>query len=347
MIFYIDLVANCNLRCQGCPSAYFRKRSAEKMSLGLFGRVLAKIEAEYAVSNIGFFNWTEPLLHPDLEQFVGLTKQKNSRIVLSISSNLSLRNLEPLLKAIDRGLDYVTVSVSGYSQEVHSRYHVLGDIELVKANLGKVSRYISKGGYRTGVMVDFLRFNDNQAEEGLMARFCQDAGVQFRGKEAHYAKGVDDPVLLGRLNCRVDPAKRGQSIDLESPSPLYEAKNCEPCIQVFDMVALNHRAEVFLCCCRYNLDEYRVGPFLELSPEEILYRKVIHPECYHCRGLRRPATAQDFRQLQAALYKASRKDSAYVAPLLAGSLYAFPEYRQAVGGAATAKGGIRPSAALG
>jgi hypothetical protein len=78
------------------------------------------------------------------------------------------------------------------------------------------------------------------------------------------------------------------------------------------------------------LDEYRIGSFLEMTPEEILYGKVIHPECYQCRGQRRPATATDFKQLQKALYLAARKDSTRVKQLLGGNLYQFAEYKQRV-----------------
>ncbi len=327
MLFYIDIVASCNLKCRGCPSTVFGKRSPERMSLDLFERILGKIVRDYDAGYVGFYNWTEPLLHPGLGDFIRLTKKAKQNITTSVSSNLSLRNLQPLLRAIDQGLDQLIVSVSGFSQAVHTRYHVLSDVELVKENLRMVREYVTVNGHHTHIDVHFLQFLDNKPDEELMRAFCKSVGANFCPTQAHYAKGVDNEDILRRLNYRVDPEKRGKLIDLDATSPYYDGKNRAPCEQVFDVITMNHRGEVFLCCSRYYLDDYNVGQFLDLTPEELLYSKVIHPECYYCKGQRRPATPADFHRLQKSLYFAARKDSARLAKLLNGSVYQFPEYK--------------------
>lgn len=327
MVFYIDIVGSCNLRCAGCPSSVFGKRTPERMSLELFHSILDKIVSEYPVQSLGFYNWTEPLLHPDVARFIAATKRKQANLTTVVSSNLSLKNIDPLLWSIDEGLDYLVVSLSGFSQEAHRKYHVSGNIELVKANIMKVSQYVANHRRKTHIDVHFLQFNDNQQEGELIKEFCGHAGVGYFPKQAYYAKGVDTPDILTRLKCAPNPKKISTEVDLDQAAKNYDERNSEPCEQVFDMVAMDCRGEVFLCCSRYYLDEYRIGCFLELTPEEILYRKVIHPECYSCRGIRRPATATDFNRLQKALYLASKKDSAAVKQLLTGSIYPAPEYK--------------------
>lgn len=328
MVFYIDIVGSCNLRCKGCPSAHFGKRTGEKMSLELFSRILDKLIGQYDDADyLGFYNWTEPLLHPRLDEFVARTKQAKPGIRTSVSSNLSLRNIDCLLRAVDCGLDQLIVSVSGISQEVYSRYHVQGDIELVKANIQKVSDYISARKAATHLDVHFLQFNDNQAEELLMQRFCTPALVNFYPKEACYAKGVDNSENLARLKYQFSPNNSDSALNLLAPRRCGDLQLGQPCEQVFDVVALNHKGEVFLCCSRYNLPEYKIGSFIDLAPEEMLYYKVTHPECFYCRGQRRPATAADFNRLQKALYFGASRDSLRVNRLLTNGLYHAPEYK--------------------
>lgn len=326
MTFYIDIVGSCNLRCVGCPSSIFGKRTPERMPLELFHTILDKMVSEYPAQNVGFYNWTEPLLHPELDRFIAATKRKRSSLTTVLSSNLSLRNIDPLFRSIDEGLDQLVVSLSGFSQETHSKYHVSGNIEVVKANVLKVSRYVANHHGKTHIDVHFLQFNDNQQEGERIKEFCGDAGVGYFPKQAYYAKGVDSPGILTRLNCPPG-GKISTEVDLEQAAKHYDEKNSQPCDQVFDSVTMDCTGEVFLCCSRYYLDEYRIGNFLQMTPEEMLYRKVIHPECYGCRGMRRPATATDFTRLQKALYLASRKDSAAVKRLLTGSVYLSPEYK--------------------
>ena len=328
MHIYIDIVDACNCRCKGCPTTYFGKNTPGRMQPELYSKILHKAIAEYGPECVAFYNWTEPLLHPELHSFVASTKKARTSIVTAVSSNLSIVNIDPLLKAIGGGLDLLIVSVSGYSQETHSRYHVHGDIQRVRDNLETVSAYVKRNSYRTKIEVHYLQFGDNKSDERMMERYCQRIGVTFEPKMASYAKGVDDPDNMNRLICRPDVRAQGICLDLNDRLKGSYIAGSSPCMQIFDTLAIDHRGDAFLCCNRFYFEEYRVGHFLDLSPEELLYYRIIHPECYHCGGQRRPATAEDFARVQKSLYLVSRRDSAWIERMTINGVFYYPEYRR-------------------
>jgi pyruvate-formate lyase-activating enzyme len=58
---------------------------------------------------------------------------KQNGLYVMISSNLSIKkNLEEVIRAEP---DEIKISLSGFTQEVYSRTHVKGNIELVKQNM--------------------------------------------------------------------------------------------------------------------------------------------------------------------------------------------------------------------
>ncbi len=70
MLYYIDIVDACNLRCQTCPRGLrMMKNSGEKMSFSEFKKILAKSKKNGA-SVVGLYNWAEPFLHPEITRFV-------------------------------------------------------------------------------------------------------------------------------------------------------------------------------------------------------------------------------------------------------------------------------------
>ena len=128
-IFYIDVFSYCNLRCPSClVGARYGDLSEWPrglMSPDLLDRVLDKALGECRIEAVGLYNWTEPLLHPEIARLVRAVK--SCGLVCSLSSNLNvLREPESLL---GEHPDYLRVSVSGFTQEIYARGHREGDIE--------------------------------------------------------------------------------------------------------------------------------------------------------------------------------------------------------------------------
>jgi MoaA/NifB/PqqE/SkfB family radical SAM enzyme len=70
--FNIDVLGSCNLKCPSCPVGNFKevKNPTGFMSPELLREILSKALNEYKISFIYLYNWTEPLLHPQLPELI-------------------------------------------------------------------------------------------------------------------------------------------------------------------------------------------------------------------------------------------------------------------------------------
>ena len=86
-IFYIDVFSYCNLRCPTCivGNKYGDIGAWPKglMAPELLGRILDKAQSECEIQSVGLYNWTEPLLHPNLAELVRKVKSRNLSCALS------------------------------------------------------------------------------------------------------------------------------------------------------------------------------------------------------------------------------------------------------------------------
>src|SRR5437763_15875456 len=77
-IFYIDVFSYCNLRCPSCLVGARYGALSEwprgLMSQDLLGRILDKAVGECRIEAVGLYNWTEPLLHPEIASLVRAVK---------------------------------------------------------------------------------------------------------------------------------------------------------------------------------------------------------------------------------------------------------------------------------
>lgn len=61
--FHFDIVHGCQLRCVGCPNST-RLPKIQRVTVENFSRCLANVNVSH-VKRFAFFNYGEPLLHPE------------------------------------------------------------------------------------------------------------------------------------------------------------------------------------------------------------------------------------------------------------------------------------------
>lgn len=261
----IDIVDNCNLRCKSCPQGRkIMESSSNKMSLELFEKIIDKAESE-GFKTIGLFNWTEPLLHPQLDKFIKHIKVKNMDVCLS--TNLSLRNIDNLLKSFDNGLDSCYVTVSGYSQEVHEINHIGSDINIVKKNLTKLSEYLRSKNISTyKVLVKYLVFSYNVCEKELFGEFCNKLGFLIE-----FVDALEFACVSNDKN------------DIEYDIP-HKKKDFFVCNMLFYNLPLDYKGDVYVCCADPNTPLGYIGNYLDMSQEEIFFYRYFNPKCSICKS---------------------------------------------------------------
>jgi len=105
-IYQVEVCSFCNLRCSYCP------HSASKRQLGLMSReTFAKclqLHRQIGQDWIRLHNFGEPLLHPDLCEYVRMARDRMRDVVFSTNGVLLTREMAVKLK--DAGLTKLTIS---------------------------------------------------------------------------------------------------------------------------------------------------------------------------------------------------------------------------------------------
>ena len=130
-----------------------------------------------------FYNWSEPLLHDELPEFIGAASKRN--IYTKIDTNLSLRLSDETLKALLlSGLGELAASIDGFSQATYGQYRRGGRFELALDNLTRLAAMRDQLGVETLIAWNFIFFSFNEHEAADIAAWCEQHNVYFNPKEA-------------------------------------------------------------------------------------------------------------------------------------------------------------------
>jgi len=290
MFIYVDAFTSCNLRCPSCVVGdrnrkdLFPAKARKMMTPALLRQVLDKAAGEVSdIEGVGFFNWTEPLLHPQIAALVEEVSRRGLKCWVSSNLNI-LPDPDGLLAAKPHE---IIVSVSGFRQDVYVRGHKGGDIEVVKANMQRLSEAAAASlaaGSRTWLRLVYHRYIDNAEDEQLMKEYAESLGFAFSPCWA-YVTAVER-VLDIYLEKRIFPHDRELLDRLALPfEQALENVSQTPsttCGHIEGRLVLDASADVYLCCASSGAATNVVGNFLTSSLEEITASKRTHDLCGPC-----------------------------------------------------------------
>jgi len=290
-IAWVDTLDVCHLKCATCiRGVRGMQNSARKMSLDTFAAVVARLR-EQGFRKIGLFNWTEPFLNRNIEDYVAAAKKVGFWVALS--STLSLRHIDNLEEALAAGVDLLTVSLSGMDQETYQINHVGGNLQYVLHNLALVRDIIARRALTIHVDLRLLKFDYNAHQEPQVRDYAASLGFNY---EPINATGHPKANWLSNHNNELYVREAAAAAD--KPSPEDEGKACE---LMFNQIAIDCLGDVYICCAMPNYPALRIGKFLEMTPDEILAAKFVHPYCRACTMPRRERTTAEEMRVQKAL----------------------------------------------
>jgi MoaA/NifB/PqqE/SkfB family radical SAM enzyme len=279
--FHVDIINACSLRCPSCPVGNTGDVNPKgRMSVAVYEQVLERIVRRYRPYQIALYNWTEPLLHAQLPEFVRLTNE--ARIPCLLSTNLNaIPRIEEVLAAEPEEL---RISLSGFTQEIYCQTHAGGKIDRVKENMARVRDVLRQTGSRTRVLVYYHKYKHNLHEVEPMRRYARELGFDWLEAWAVYM-----PVegALSYLRGDIDSGNRA-FIEKYLAVPLRRAVEAagpyrsEPCRMLSDTIVLDHEANVQLCCAVYSSREHTIGSFLTAEPAELQRLRDRHSACGPC-----------------------------------------------------------------
>jgi organic radical activating enzyme len=231
----VDVANICNLRCPYCPTGARRKsgRAESLIDPLLVKRMLDEL-GKYLIS-VNLYNWGEPLLHPQIAEMVGMIH--NRRIFTKISTNLNTDNKKVLVDLCEAGLDYLTVSFSGASQEVYEHYHRNGNLNVVLENIRYLMAYKRRNNLRRP-MIEFmyLVFKYNRQEMKAARNLAAELGVEsFRW----FAGGGPGEAII------------------DASSSAADSVSHKFCHHLWNMLVLNSDGGILPCCYLfYKKDDF-------------------------------------------------------------------------------------------
>jgi hypothetical protein len=134
---YVETTAACNISCfEACcapETGITKTRQAGMLDVDLFRRVLDEVGP--TLVRLDFFNYGEAFLHKRAVEMCELVKSRYPHIYLYTSTNGLAFTDEAVRRLVRTGIDEVTFSIDGSSQEVYARYRQRGDFAKATRNL--------------------------------------------------------------------------------------------------------------------------------------------------------------------------------------------------------------------
>jgi MoaA/NifB/PqqE/SkfB family radical SAM enzyme len=167
---YVECTAACNISCfQACcapETGITRTRQAGMLDFDLFTRVLD--EAGPTLGRVDFFNYGEAFLHKRAVEMCEYIKTKFPHIYLYTSTNGLALNEEKARRLVHSGIDEVTFSIDGASQDTYVRYRQRGKFDLATANLRAMADEKARAGRDVPQLNwRYILFNWNDSDEEM------------------------------------------------------------------------------------------------------------------------------------------------------------------------------------
>jgi MoaA/NifB/PqqE/SkfB family radical SAM enzyme len=167
---YIECTAACNISCfQSCcapETGITRTRQAGMLDWDVFTRAVD--QAGPSLVRIDFFNYGEAFLHKRAVEMCEYIKTKFPHIYLYTSTNGLALTEEKARRLVHSGIDEVTFSIDGASQETYAKYRQRGNFDQAIANLRTMAEEKRKAGRDVPHLNwRYILFNWNDSDEEM------------------------------------------------------------------------------------------------------------------------------------------------------------------------------------
>ncbi len=177
----------CDLGCALCPRDEI-DYGYGKMDMGKFREI---IDCVAPTAYFVFFHlWGESTFHKRLGEMVKYAKEHRLATYLSVNFNHGTTDM--IHQLVDSGLDYLSVSVDGLTQETYEKFRVKGQLDNVVANIRETIRYRNEQKKAfPKVTLQFIAFKHNEHELEDVRRFAKELGVDKLDVKGAYLEARD------------------------------------------------------------------------------------------------------------------------------------------------------------
>ncbi len=189
-----ELTNHCNTRCLHCPHEAMTRRKG-RLSRATFDTVVEKIRdfcrgERYSLS---FSGMGEPLLHPELFDFVRAVSHEACTSFATNGAALTETNVRRL---IDAGLDQIYLSFNGDDRETYAR--MMGGLSLDRAERHLATALALAAGTRLRISANISVTKANRHQLTALTRRLKNAGVKHLSYAMAHTRGgnLRDPDVV-------------------------------------------------------------------------------------------------------------------------------------------------------
>jgi radical SAM protein with 4Fe4S-binding SPASM domain len=267
-IYIIDPCNACNLRCPLCPTGnQTRQRSTKMMNYECFTSIIDQIRT-YAIEVI-LHNWGESLIHPRI--FDMISYANNANIGTNISSHFNNITDRMIDQMIESGLEHLTVSLDGASQEIYEIYRVRGKFDEAISALERLQQRKRETRSPTPIVewqFIVMKHNEHQIDEA--EAMAKRLGVErFRLLSVGLPFEHLENLQLAEQWISNNPRFQGYHPEIMlKRGYLYD----EPCFYPYRSITINPDGGVAPCCAVHH-EKWDFGNFQMQSLADIWNNK--------------------------------------------------------------------------
>ena len=179
---YIECTAACNISCsEACcapETGITKTRNAGMLDFELFRNVVD--EAGPGLVRIDFFNYGEAFLHKRAIEMCEYIKSRFPHIYLYTSTNGLMFTEESARRLVHSGIDEVTFSIDGASQDSYVQYRQRGKFDVALRNLrvmAEEKRKARRDVPHLNWRYILFKWNDSDEEMNLARTLAAESGV--------------------------------------------------------------------------------------------------------------------------------------------------------------------------
>lgn len=248
MLIYLELSSICQLKCPFCRTGG-QKHNYPQVPRGLmtketFGNAMKKIPD---IHYIYFYNWGEPLLNPEVAWFCS-EAVNTFHVRCEIGSNMQRLNEEMAEDIVKSGIQSISISCNGASQETYEKYNIGGSLDKLISNTKLLIEKKNQLNSKTPHIIVKMNVNKfNEHEIPIFEAFARGFGaetVDISGLCAMTPQGSEMFEEFQPSDKKYDGRTRGKLLTCSAPT---------------DRVAIDWDGEVYPCCNPSGLHAYSCG----------------------------------------------------------------------------------------
>ncbi len=284
----------CNFRCPGCTAhTNIGHKENGCMDMDVYRSIIDSVAGK---GTLGVLLWHrgEPLVHQQLAEMIEYAHSKN--LLTRITSNLNLlRTAEDAERLVMSGLDWVTASLDGVTEEQYQKYRVGGRLEHLLNAIDLLREARERLGKKRPLLeIQFIYFPFNENDKDRAFEIAREHNVdRFYTKTAKIMdmKNREQFLVQNEEHARYRITDDGD-IELKIDPPNF-------CHDLWDQLNIDWNGKV-ISCCQNNDQDMAFGNAANEDPIEIwrskrasnLRRQILKdrksiPMCRNCvQGLR-------------------------------------------------------------